>query len=200
MRSCERRYQLEYHGKTVLPDKSCPNEKCARVFHYSCLLDMLRSNPTTKQSFNTLYGCCPYCQTPLSLNLGEGLFSRVCCQSPRLWGDRENAKQVLAWRNWIAHWTSNPEVVGSSPTVSFPFSFSLPLPAFFLLSRRMKGRENAFYEGSTPNPHSRGYSSKPFLVLLFSKPTSVRKDAFVGSFLCDKGTNAVDWCQSPQSW
>ncbi|OAO11909.1 E3 ubiquitin-protein ligase [Blastocystis sp. ATCC 50177/Nand II] len=67
-------YQLEYHGKTVLPDKSCPNEKCARVFHYSCLLDMLRSNPTTKQSFNTLYGCCPYCQTPLSLNLGEGLF------------------------------------------------------------------------------------------------------------------------------
>ena len=84
MLGCERRYQLEYHGKTVLPDKSCPNEKCARVFHYSCLLDMLRSNPTTKQSFNTLYGCCPYCQTPLSLNLGEGLFSRVCCQSSRL--------------------------------------------------------------------------------------------------------------------
>ena len=29
----------------------------------------------------------------------------------------------LAWRNWIAHWTSNPEVVGSSPTVSFLFQF-----------------------------------------------------------------------------
>ena len=29
---------------------------------------------------------------------------------------------MLAWRNWIAHWTSNPEVVGSSPTVSLFFS------------------------------------------------------------------------------
>ena len=80
MMGCEYRYQLEYHGKTILPDKSCPNEKCSRVFHYSCLLDMLRSNPTTKQSFNTLYGCCPYCQTPISLNLGEGMLSFVCCE------------------------------------------------------------------------------------------------------------------------
>lgn len=37
--------------------------------------------------------------------------------------ERRN-KNKLAWRNWIAHWTSNPEVVGSSPTVSF-YSFTL---------------------------------------------------------------------------
>ena len=30
----------------------------------------------------------------------------------------ESSSQELAWRNWIARWTSNPAVVGSSPTVS----------------------------------------------------------------------------------
>lgn len=73
-----RRYKLEDHGKTFLPDKSCPNEKCGRVFHYTCLLDMMRSNPTTKQSFNTLYGYCPYCQTPISIATNEGFVCRVC--------------------------------------------------------------------------------------------------------------------------
>ena len=40
----------------------------------------------------------------------------------------------LAWRNWIAHWTSNPEVVGSSPTVSFLFSSHF----FFLIQYHNK--------------------------------------------------------------
>ena len=44
------------------------------MFHYSCLLEMLRSNPTTKQSFYTLYGNCPYCQSAITIRLDEGLF------------------------------------------------------------------------------------------------------------------------------
>ena len=38
-----------------------------------------------------------------------------------LYSINEEGYQLLAWRNWIAHWTSNPEVVGSSPTVSLHF-------------------------------------------------------------------------------
>ena len=33
----------------------------------------------------------------------------------------------LAWRNWIARWTSNPAVVGWSATVSFLFVFAIIL-------------------------------------------------------------------------
>ena len=44
------------------PDTSCENGTCGRAYHLSCLVDWMRSLPTVRQYFNTLFGTCPYCQ------------------------------------------------------------------------------------------------------------------------------------------
>jgi len=52
------------------PSKFCDNVKCAQPFHSNCLVEWLRSTPNTRQSFNTLFGTCPYC--------GEVLYCPTC--------------------------------------------------------------------------------------------------------------------------
>ena len=49
----------------VFPEVHCDNSKCCRVYHHRCLVDWLKSLPSTRVSFHTLFGCCPYCQEPL---------------------------------------------------------------------------------------------------------------------------------------
>ena len=49
----------------VFPEVHCDNSKCGRVYHHRCLVDWLKSLPSTRVSFHTLFGCCPYCQEPL---------------------------------------------------------------------------------------------------------------------------------------
>eukprot|EP00050_Salpingoeca_kvevrii_P020740 m.102250 g.102250 ORF g.102250 m.102250 type:complete len:66 (+) comp8997_c0_seq3:107-304(+) len=51
--------------------KACENRQCLKSFHYACLLEWLRSDPETRQSFDTLFGDCPYCSTTLSLKLEQ---------------------------------------------------------------------------------------------------------------------------------
>jgi E3 ubiquitin-protein ligase FANCL len=51
----------------IIPDEVCKNPKCNRVYHHCCLLDWLQSIPTTKSSFGTLFGSCPYCQDAISI-------------------------------------------------------------------------------------------------------------------------------------
>lgn len=46
---------------TSIPDVICSNTLCSRGFHHSCLYEWLRGNPSTTQSFNVLFGKCPYC-------------------------------------------------------------------------------------------------------------------------------------------
>lgn len=48
------------------PSDVCQNVHCARSYHHSCLVDWLRSLPTTRLSFNTLFGACPYCEDQVS--------------------------------------------------------------------------------------------------------------------------------------
>ena len=50
-----------------IPDQLCANPKCSRVFHSSCLVDWLQSLPSSRTSFGTLFGCCPYCNDPISV-------------------------------------------------------------------------------------------------------------------------------------
>lgn len=50
-----------------LPSKSCDNPKCNQPFHSVCLIEWLRTLPNTRQSFNTLFGTCPYCSEALSI-------------------------------------------------------------------------------------------------------------------------------------
>ncbi|VFQ75369.1 unnamed protein product [Cuscuta campestris] len=48
-------------------DITCKNNNCRKAFHRICLLDWLRSITTTRQSFDVLYGNCPYCSDPVSV-------------------------------------------------------------------------------------------------------------------------------------
>uniref|UniRef100_K3X2N1 RING-type domain-containing protein n=1 Tax=Globisporangium ultimum (strain ATCC 200006 / CBS 805.95 / DAOM BR144) TaxID=431595 RepID=K3X2N1_GLOUD len=52
--------------RTLIPDKLCENSKCNRPFHEKCLFDWLKALPTARQSFNTVFGECPYCREAIS--------------------------------------------------------------------------------------------------------------------------------------
>jgi len=58
-----------YRLAESIPDKVCDNPKCCRPFHSSCLVEWLRAIPTTKQSFDTLFGSCPYCSESITVKL-----------------------------------------------------------------------------------------------------------------------------------
>ena len=60
-------YRLEYGGATVLPDTTC--ESCGQHFHANCIGEWLQALPSTRRSFNVLFGSCPYCTKPLSVNV-----------------------------------------------------------------------------------------------------------------------------------
>lgn len=48
-------------------DYTCENNNCSRAFHSVCLRDWLRSITTTRQSFDVLFGNCPYCSSPVAV-------------------------------------------------------------------------------------------------------------------------------------
>lgn len=54
-------------SSTSIPDQMCPNPKCMRLYHVSCLVDWLQALPSTRSSFGSLFGTCPYCQDPLAV-------------------------------------------------------------------------------------------------------------------------------------
>ena len=51
------------------PDQACGNIKCSKIYHFSCLVDWLHSLPSSKTSFGTLFGSCPYCQEAISVRV-----------------------------------------------------------------------------------------------------------------------------------
>jgi E3 ubiquitin-protein ligase FANCL len=63
--------QTTENGENVslIPDKICDNVKCAKAFHRLCLYEWLRSIPVTKQSFDTLFGQCPYCSSLINVKI-----------------------------------------------------------------------------------------------------------------------------------
>nr|KJB18088.1 hypothetical protein B456_003G033500 [Gossypium raimondii] len=50
-------------------DYTCENNSCSKAFHSVCLVDWLRSITTTRQSFNVLFGNCPYCSEPIAVKI-----------------------------------------------------------------------------------------------------------------------------------
>ena len=44
----------------------CEDARCVQKFHHSCLLGWLRGLPSTRHSFDTLLGECPYCSGDIS--------------------------------------------------------------------------------------------------------------------------------------
>lgn len=56
-----------YRLADATPDRVCDNPKCARPFHRQCLFEWLKGVPTSMpQSFNTVFGACPYCSEPIT--------------------------------------------------------------------------------------------------------------------------------------
>lgn len=56
-------------SETTIPDFVCANGKCCRSFHRWCLLEWLQALPSTRVSFDTVFGMCPYCSTSLAIKL-----------------------------------------------------------------------------------------------------------------------------------
>ena len=50
----------------ALPSASAPSAR----YHKSCLCEWLRALPSTRQSFNRLFGECPYCSKPITVEAG----------------------------------------------------------------------------------------------------------------------------------
>ncbi|KAF5747289.1 E3 ubiquitin-protein ligase FANCL isoform X1 [Tripterygium wilfordii] len=53
----------------IVTDYICDNSSCSKAFHSICLAEWLRSITTTRQSFNVLFGKCPYCSEPVAVKI-----------------------------------------------------------------------------------------------------------------------------------
>ncbi|KAK3242628.1 hypothetical protein CYMTET_47692 [Cymbomonas tetramitiformis] len=58
---------LREDGEDVVPEAACDNPSCARPFHVRCLVEWLRADGSARQSFQTLFGLCPYCSQPITV-------------------------------------------------------------------------------------------------------------------------------------
>ncbi|KAE8715758.1 Zinc ion binding, putative isoform 2 [Hibiscus syriacus] len=55
----------------IATDYICENNSCSKAFHSMCLVDWMRSITTTRQSFNVLFGNCPYCSEPNAVKINS---------------------------------------------------------------------------------------------------------------------------------
>ncbi|KAM5315996.1 E3 ubiquitin-protein ligase FANCL isoform 2-T2 [Glossophaga mutica] len=69
--------EIDFPARTILeksldgaiPDQVCDNPQCGQPFHQICLYEWLRGLQTSRQSFNILFGECPYCSKPITLKM-----------------------------------------------------------------------------------------------------------------------------------
>ncbi|XP_030052063.1 E3 ubiquitin-protein ligase FANCL isoform X2 [Microcaecilia unicolor] len=54
---------------TAIPDQVCDDPRCGQPFHQVCLYEWLRGLPSSRQSFNVIFGECPYCSKPIALKM-----------------------------------------------------------------------------------------------------------------------------------
>ncbi|XP_053568009.1 E3 ubiquitin-protein ligase FANCL [Bombina bombina] len=58
-----------YRLDSAIPDQVCDDPRCGQPFHQACLYEWLRGLPSSRQSFNIIYGECPYCNKPITLKM-----------------------------------------------------------------------------------------------------------------------------------
>lgn len=57
-----------YRLRDRVPEVACDRVECARPYHQACLVEWLNALPNTRQSFDTLFGTCPYCEHDISVS------------------------------------------------------------------------------------------------------------------------------------
>nr|XP_006638677.1 PREDICTED: E3 ubiquitin-protein ligase FANCL [Lepisosteus oculatus]XP_015218447.1 PREDICTED: E3 ubiquitin-protein ligase FANCL [Lepisosteus oculatus] len=58
-----------YRLDSAIPDQVCNDPRCGQPFHQACLYEWLRGLPSSRQSFNIIFGECPYCCKPLTVKM-----------------------------------------------------------------------------------------------------------------------------------
>ncbi|CAB1449876.1 unnamed protein product [Pleuronectes platessa] len=58
-----------YRLQAAIPDQVCNDPRCGQPFHQACLYEWLRALPSSRQSFSTVFGECPYCSKPITVRM-----------------------------------------------------------------------------------------------------------------------------------
>ncbi|XP_075899091.1 E3 ubiquitin-protein ligase FANCL [Nelusetta ayraudi] len=58
-----------YRLESAIPDQVCNDPRCGQPFHQACLYEWLRALPSSRQSFNVIFGECPYCSKPITVRM-----------------------------------------------------------------------------------------------------------------------------------
>uniref|UniRef100_A0A7N8Y3F2 E3 ubiquitin-protein ligase FANCL n=1 Tax=Mastacembelus armatus TaxID=205130 RepID=A0A7N8Y3F2_9TELE len=58
-----------YRLEAAIPDQVCNDPRCGQPFHQACLYEWLRALPSSRQSFNIVFGECPYCSKPITVKV-----------------------------------------------------------------------------------------------------------------------------------
>nr|XP_046257686.1 E3 ubiquitin-protein ligase FANCL isoform X3 [Scatophagus argus] len=58
-----------YRYEAAIPDQVCNDPRCGQPFHQACLYEWLRALPSSRQSFNIVFGECPYCSKPITVKM-----------------------------------------------------------------------------------------------------------------------------------
>ncbi|XP_072907144.1 E3 ubiquitin-protein ligase FANCL isoform X1 [Hemitrygon akajei] len=58
-----------YRLASSIPDQVCDDPRCGQPFHQECLYEWLRGLPSSRQSFNIIFGECPYCGKPITAKM-----------------------------------------------------------------------------------------------------------------------------------
>lgn len=61
-----------YRLNDLIPDKACDDSRCGQPFHSLCLYEWLRALSSSRQSFNMVFGECPYCSKPITVKMVTG--------------------------------------------------------------------------------------------------------------------------------
>ncbi|KAI0220189.1 E3 ubiquitin-protein ligase FANCL [Lamellibrachia satsuma] len=56
-----------YRLAGCVPELTCDDPRCRQTFHRDCLYEWLRSVPTSRLSFNMVFGECPYCSKAITM-------------------------------------------------------------------------------------------------------------------------------------
>lgn len=58
-----------YRMEAEIPDEVCNDTRCGQAFHKTCLVEWLRALPSSRQSFSTIFGNCPYCEKAMTVKM-----------------------------------------------------------------------------------------------------------------------------------